>query len=104
MAQTETLQKVLAAPADASRVKQLQTVHEAITASLSSQLPSARVGLETLVSCAEAALKVSVGSGLQDKREGGSMGCNQGFLEQVPSDVFKGRFRGGTAHLPAHTM
>lgn len=64
MAQPETLHQVLAQPADASRVKQLQTVHEAITASLSGQQPGARVGLETLVLCAEAALKVCTGGGL----------------------------------------
>ena len=59
MAQPETLYQVLAHPVDASRVKQLQTVHEAIKASLSGQQPGSRVGLETLVACAEAALKVS---------------------------------------------
>lgn len=58
MAQPETLYQVLSQPLDASRVKQLHTVHEAIKASLAGQQPGSRVGLETLVVCAEAALKV----------------------------------------------
>jgi hypothetical protein len=58
MAQQETLHYVLAQPPDASRLKQLATVHEAIVESLEGQPPGARVSLDTLVLCAEAALKV----------------------------------------------
>jgi hypothetical protein len=61
MALPETLYHVLSQPVDASRVKQLRTVHEAIKASLSGHQPGSRVGLETLVVCAEAALKVRAG-------------------------------------------
>ncbi|GLI64300.1 hypothetical protein VaNZ11_007525, partial [Volvox africanus] len=58
MANPEMIYQVLSQPVDASRAKQLQTVHEAIKANLAGQQAGLRVGLETLVVCAEAALKV----------------------------------------------